>query len=78
MRNLLKKFREKLRGGLKSATVIVNAAFLAILPFYESAIVSLPELQPYLPENIYRKVGIAVVIINIVLRFRTHKPLEHK
>lgn len=72
------KFREKIRGAFKSVTVMVNALLLAMLPFYEVLIEQLPQLQPYLPEDVYKKVGVAVVVLNIVLRFRTHKPLEHK
>lgn len=71
-------FKMKIRGAVRSFTVMVNVAFLAALPLYDEAVKALPDLQPYIPENIYRKVGVAVVVINILLRFRTRRALEHK
>lgn len=74
----MRNFLDKLRGSLRSATVWINSGLLAMLPFYEDIKGSMTELQPYLPDNIYKWMGVAVVVLNIVMRFRTRVPLEHK
>jgi hypothetical protein len=37
-----------------------------------------PELQSYLPDNVYKWVGIAVVVLNLALRFKTNSDLAAK
>lgn len=82
-------FIEKLKGAWRSKTVWVNSIFLTLLPFADQLVVaiapvlqdlsaSLPELQPYLPDNIYKFVGICMVCVNIFLRFKTRLPLDAK
>lgn len=72
------QFYFKLKGSLKSVTVWVNSIFLSLLPFYDDLRTSLPELQPYLPDDAYKKMVFALVILNIVLRFRTKVDLKDK
>lgn len=75
-----------LKGALKSVTVWVNGLFLAAAPFADQIITAamtgvrdyLPELQPYLPDNIYKAAGIAVVAFNIWQRARTSMSLAEK
>jgi hypothetical protein len=69
---------EKLKGAWRSVTVWFNGALLAMLPVYEVVKESLPEIQSYLPDNVYKWVGIAVVMLNIALRFKTNSDLAHK
>lgn len=76
----------KLQGALRSVTVWVNGLFLAFVPFADQIITAvmtgvrdhLPELAPYLPENWFKAVGIAVVIFNIYQRARTSTSLAEK
>lgn len=67
-----------LRGVRKSLTIWFNSALLAALPVFELAHSYLPELQSYLPDNVYRIMGIITVAGNIALRFKTTKPLSEK
>ena len=66
------------RGVRKSLTIWFNTLLLAALPVFEIAHSYLPELQTYLPDNVYKWMGIIVVVGNIALRFRTTKPLKEK
>ena len=67
-----------LKGMRKSLTIWFNSLLLAGLPVFELAHDYLPELQSYLPDNVYKWMGIIVVVGNIALRFRTTKPLKDK
>lgn len=61
---------DKFKAWIKSAGVVVNAALLAAFPFADQIMLTLndalPELAPYLPANVYKWVGLAVVLANIV------------
>ena len=54
---------------LRSAGVWFNAVLLAALPFTDAILSAvrdnLPDLAPYLPPNIYKAVGFAVVVFNL-------------
>lgn len=60
----------RLRAWLRSAGVWFNAVLLAAFPFTDQIIGAiadnLPALAPYLPANVYKWVGLAVVVYNIV------------
>ena len=62
----------------KSKTIMFNSVLLVALPVFEVAHEFMPELQAYLPENIYKIVGVIVVVANIYLRTKTTKPLAEK
>jgi hypothetical protein len=60
----------RLKAWLASAGVWFNAMLLAAFPFtdqiIQAIIDNLPALAPYLPANVYKWVGLAVVIYNVV------------
>lgn len=70
------------KGMLRSWTLWFNGILLALLPFASDILLLLPqilpEIQPYMPANAYEFMGKVVVIGNILLRFRTTKPLAEK
>lgn len=70
---MLEKIKAKLSALREDLEKWLNVAFLAALPVYEVFKDSLPDLQAYLPDNIYKCVGIAVVLINIILLSRKKK-----
>lgn len=74
----MKTIIDKLKGAWRSFTIWFNALLLAALPLYEAAKESLPDLQGYLPPDLYKWVGVAVVVGNILLRFKTRTDLAHK
>lgn len=59
-----------LRAARKSFTVWMNATLLALYPFADQIIAglhdNLPDLGQYLPANVFRAVGLALVVYNIV------------
>ena len=61
---------DHIRAARKSFTVWLNATLLAMYPFADQIILGvhdhLPDLAPYLPGNVFRAVGLALVIYNIV------------
>lgn len=69
---------QKIRGARKSVVIWFNSSLLAALPVFEALHDALPELQQFLPDNIYKWAGLVVVVVNIILRFKTDKPLEEK
>ena len=76
--NFLITLRNKARNVWRSKTIWFNGVLLAILPLTEMMQVALPQLQQFLPDNLYKTVGLATLIGNIVLRFFTKAPLEAK
>lgn len=69
---------EKLKGARKSLVIWFNGLMLAILPLVPVLIDSLPTMQPYLPANFFKYAMLGVLVINLVLRFRTGQPLQDK
>jgi hypothetical protein len=61
---------DHLRAARKSFTVWLNATLLALYPWADQIIASvhdnLPDLGAYLPTNVFRAVGLALVLYNIV------------
>jgi hypothetical protein len=69
---------QKIKGSVKSWTIWVNgiaSAVVAGLPMLQE---NFPQLQPYIPANFYKYAMLVIIAINIVLRFKTNKPLEQK
>jgi hypothetical protein len=66
----MKKLLDHLRAARHSFTVWLNAVLLAVYPFADQIIAgvrdNLPDLAPYLPANVFRAVGLALVVYNIV------------
>ena len=73
---------DKLRGALKSWTIWFNGVLLTAMPFSSQMIQgvhdNLPDLSPYLPDNIFKAIGIVVVIGNMLLRAKTNSSLSDK
>jgi prepilin signal peptidase PulO-like enzyme (type II secretory pathway) len=69
-KNLLKRIK-------KNAAMYFNAALIAALPMFEMLIAALPQLQLYLPDNIYKIVGVCAVVGNIVLQSWAKKEVQH-
>lgn len=69
---------DKIKGALKSWTVWFNSIAGAVLMGLPMLQDSLPALQPYVNGNHYKHVMAGVIVVNIVLRFKTSKALEQK
>lgn len=68
----------KVKGAWKSVTIWINGIFLAAFPLVGMLKDSLPDLGQYLDPSVYKWVGLAVVVMNIALRFHTSKDLADK
>ena len=70
--------RAKLKGAIKSLTIWFNsiAGTAAVaLPYAKE---QLPALQSYVPHDFFQYAMAAVIIGNIVIRFKTNSSLEQK
>lgn len=69
---------DKLKGAFRSWTIHFNIwvmAAIEALPMLQDAF---PQLQPYIPANLYQS-GLALLVVgNLLLRFRTSTSLAHK
>lgn len=75
---MVNSFLQKLKGTVKSLTVWFNSIGAAVLIGLPLAQESLPQLAQYIGPDLYKKLMAAVIVGNILLRFRTSKPLEQK
>lgn len=69
---------DKIKGALRSTVIWLNGLLLAAFPLIEMAKEELPGLAQFLTPDVYKRVGLAVVVLNILLRFRTTKSLQEK
>ena len=67
-----------IRGIGKSWVMWFNGIMLSIMPAFEYAATNYPNLHEYIPDNIYKHVGLFIVGVNMALRFKTTKPLKDK
>lgn len=71
-------FVAKLKGARKSLTIWANALAAGAVAALPYAADQLPQLQPYLGASLYQKIGFAIVVCNMILRFRTTQGLHEK
>lgn len=69
---------DKLKGCYKSVVIWFNAFALSLLSVFEMFHDSLSELMPFMSANAYKVLGLAIILGNIALRFKTSKPLQEK
>lgn len=78
MNRYFETFKAKLRGTVRSFTIWANGIAGSIylgLPMLQD---SLPQLQAYIPANFFQFLMGGVIVVNILLRFKTNTGLEHK
>lgn len=69
---------DTLKGALKSLTIAFNVFIVAAIPMLDYAQTQLPELKAMMPDGLYNYAFMAVVVSNILLRFKTTKALSDK
>ena len=73
---------DQLRGAMRSVTIWVNGIFALILGSADQITAgihdALPDLSQYLPTNIFKAIGIALIVFNLYQRTRTTKSLTDK
>lgn len=70
--------KAKLAGARKSWTAWFNGLTLIIVPLLPMAADSLPQLQPYVPDNLFKYAMLVVLVANLALRFKTKTALQDK
>ncbi len=71
-------FKTKFKNSYKSLTIWLNGLLLVITPYLDLAQQYLPGIQEYVSGNIYKYLIIAVIVLNLLLRFRTKNSLSDK
>lgn len=74
----MKKLKAKLKASLRSFSVWFNCALLGFLPIFEVFRTEFMVLEQYLPANVYKCVGVGVVILNVLVKVWTAKSPEPK
>lgn len=73
---------QHLRGAARSTTMWVNAVFLGVLQNTDQIVSgvheNLPDLAQYLPVNLFKFLGVAVIVFNLYQRTRTKTSLVEK
>jgi len=68
----------KTANSYKSFTILFNAAGAAAAGFIPYAQDNIPALQQYLGAHAYQQLTFALLVGNIILRYKTKLPLEQK
>jgi hypothetical protein len=68
----------KLQRAHRSLTVWVNAILITALEVANYAKDTVPTLKNYLVPDTYNSIMLAILVVNIALRFKTTTALEHK
>ena len=70
--------RARLARAHRSVTIQFNSLVLAAIPAVDYLHDVLPEMQKYTTADTYKAIGMSVLVVNVLLRFKTNKPLEQK
>jgi hypothetical protein len=75
---MFESLKLKILGARKSFTIWFNTLAGAVLFNMPMLQMSFPQMQDYLPHNIYQYSMGLIVVVNIFLRFKTNDSLENK
>lgn len=71
-------FIAKLKNAWRSKTIWFNALMVALPSLLDQLSGVMPNLQPYMPANVFQAVTVSLIVGNVLLRFITRLPLEAK
>lgn len=75
---MLECFLAKLRGAVKSLTIWLNGVGLIVLASWNDIAQSVPQLEQFVSAETYKLIGGALVVGNILVRFKTKHALQDK
>lgn len=78
MEDILTGLMEDLKRAYKSWTIIVNGIAIVVLEVIPYAVQSLPDLQDYLSPEFYKHAMTVLIVVNLILRFKTKSALRDK
>lgn len=70
--------KRKIKGAWRSLTVMVNAFALALIPVVQYMNDHFEEVRAMVGPDCYKHLALALLVLNIVLRFKTNSGLEDK
>ena len=70
--------KKKLKGAWRSLTIQVNAFALALIPVIQYANDHFEDVRGMVGQDTYKSLALALLVINILLRFKTATALEDK
>lgn len=68
----------KLKGAWRSLTIWFNGVVAVVVPGLPMLQDAFPQLQPLVPDHLYRYALALVIVANIALRFKTTQDLATK
>jgi len=74
----IRMLKRRLQGAVRSMTIWVNSVFGAVLLGLPELQLTFPQIQPYVPEQFFKYAMGAVIVANILLRFKTNIDLAAK
>lgn len=74
----MNKVIRKTRGLVKSLTAWLNAMAASLVPLLIAAKEDFPLLKSSLTADLYKYAFIAIIVLNILVRFKTNKDLADK
>lgn len=69
---------DKLKGAWRSWTIHFNVWCGMLIGGLPLAQDSFPQLQPYIPADLFQKAMVVLIVGNLLLRFKTTADLAHK
>ena len=69
---------KRVKGAWRSWTIWFNGVGIAIVGFWPDLVSNFPTLQGYVSESIFKGTMGAILVINLILRFKTTKDLADK
>ena len=78
MMNWIDKQVERIKNSWRSWTIWFNGIGLALMEFWPDLVTNFPTIQSYISETIFKRTMGAILIINIILRFKTTRDLADK
>lgn len=70
--------KDKLKGAWRSVTIWFNTVALFLLPLIDGLQAALPVMKTYAEGSLFKGFAVAVVVINVFLRFKTNTDLKDK
>jgi K+ transporter len=74
----MNNLKAKLANIHKSWTLWFNGVAMSVITSLPLLADQMPQLQPYIPDNLYKNGMLALGVVNIMLRFKTSKSLADK
>ena len=69
---------ERVKNSWKSWTIWFNGTAIALMAFWPDLVTNFPTIQGYVSDITYKRIMGLILVINLILRFKTTKDLADK